>query len=118
MCGIAGVLFKQQGSHDIGKTLIEMLDGCQHRGPDSTGFAMYGEDQDLLQLQGHAPHQFRRAQHGRVRVLRQLLDAIDRALLAFFVTLISRIDPSVPGSARIVPSLMMGESIRPAPRMV
>jgi glutamate synthase domain-containing protein 1 len=35
-------LFK--GSHpDIaaGRALIDMLDGCQHRGPDSTGFALY-----------------------------------------------------------------------------
>jgi len=55
MCGIAGVLFKQQGSHEIGKTLIEMLDGCQHRGPDSTGFALYGEDNDLLQLRFIVP---------------------------------------------------------------
>ncbi|MDP7241480.1 MAG: class II glutamine amidotransferase [Rhodospirillales bacterium] len=42
MCGIAGILFK--GSHpDIaaGRALIDMLDGCQHRGPDSTGFALY-----------------------------------------------------------------------------
>jgi len=55
MCGIAGVLFKQPGSHEIGKTLIEMLDGCQHRGPDSTGFALYGEDKDLLQLRFIVP---------------------------------------------------------------
>jgi len=25
-----------------GQALIDMLDGCQHRGPDSTGFALYG----------------------------------------------------------------------------
>lgn len=42
MCGIAGILFK----HEIpeittGRALIDMLDGCQHRGPDSTGFALY-----------------------------------------------------------------------------
>ncbi len=55
MCGIAGVLYKQAGDHEIGKTLIEMLDGCQHRGPDSTGFALYGEDQDLLQLRFIVP---------------------------------------------------------------
>ena len=55
MCGIAGVLFKQQGSHEIGKTLIEMLDGCQHRGPDSTGFALYGDDKDQLQLRFIVP---------------------------------------------------------------
>ena len=44
MCGIAGVLFK--GTHDgvtTGRALVEMLDGCQHRGPDSTGFALYRE---------------------------------------------------------------------------
>ena len=42
MCGIAGILFKKQGSRaGVGKALIDMLDGCQHRGPDSTGFALY-----------------------------------------------------------------------------
>ena len=55
MCGIAGVLFKGQGDHQLGKTLIEMLDGCQHRGPDSTGFALYGDDQDFLQLRFIVP---------------------------------------------------------------
>jgi glutamate synthase domain-containing protein 1 len=55
MCGIAGVLYKQAGSHEIGKTLIDMLDGCQHRGPDSTGFALYGDRKDLLQLRFIVP---------------------------------------------------------------
>jgi glutamate synthase domain-containing protein 1 len=27
-----------------GQALIDMLDGCQHRGPDSTGFALYGTE--------------------------------------------------------------------------
>jgi len=45
MCGIAGILFKHMDiERDTGKALIDMLDGCQHRGPDSTGFALYGED--------------------------------------------------------------------------
>ena len=46
MCGIAGVLYKQNGSDTLrrlGLDLITMLDGCQHRGPDSTGFALYTE---------------------------------------------------------------------------
>ena len=55
MCGIAGVLYKQAGTHEIGKTLIDMLDGCQHRGPDSTGFALYGEDKEQLQLRFIVP---------------------------------------------------------------
>ena len=43
MCGIAGILFKDEANHaPLGEALINMLDGCQHRGPDSTGFALYG----------------------------------------------------------------------------
>ncbi|MFT4581265.1 MAG: glutamate synthase domain-containing protein 1 [Gammaproteobacteria bacterium] len=44
MCGIAGILYKAQGAERrTGEALIAMLDGCQHRGPDSTGFALYGQ---------------------------------------------------------------------------
>lgn len=45
MCGIAGIMFKGD-QNATGQSLIDMLDGCQHRGPDSTGFALYGEQQD------------------------------------------------------------------------
>ena len=42
MCGIAGILFKNDAPHlNTGQALVDMLDGCQHRGPDSTGFALY-----------------------------------------------------------------------------
>ena len=50
MCGIAGILLKGEDCDiDTGKALIDMLDGCQHRGPDSTGFALYesGEEGQL-----------------------------------------------------------------------
>ena len=52
MCGIAGILYKHaQDGLETGKALIDMLDGCQHRGPDSTGFALYGaEHADELRL--------------------------------------------------------------------
>ena len=45
MCGIAGILYKSSTAADamVGKALIDMLDGCQHRGPDSTGFSLYRE---------------------------------------------------------------------------
>ena len=50
MCGIAGVMFKHgETGLSAGRALIDMLDGCQHRGPDSTGFALY-EDADPGQL--------------------------------------------------------------------
>ena len=44
MCGIAGVMFKHgETGLSTGRALVDMLDGCQHRGPDSTGFALYEE---------------------------------------------------------------------------
>lgn len=47
MCGIAGLILREPGA--VGRHLVHMLDGCQHRGPDSTGFAIYHEDaSDLL----------------------------------------------------------------------
>ena len=49
MCGIAGILYKSLAegrNQTTGQALIDMLDGCQHRGPDSTGFALYGDAQD------------------------------------------------------------------------
>ena len=47
MCGIAGIMYKRKNGHaDVGKALISMLDGCQHRGPDSTGFALYYEPKE------------------------------------------------------------------------
>ncbi len=41
MCGIAGIMLKSP--EDIGSKMVSMLDGLQHRGPDSTGFALYRE---------------------------------------------------------------------------
>ena len=52
MCGIAGILYKHvEDERRTGQALIDMLDGCQHRGPDSTGFALYGStDSDRLRM--------------------------------------------------------------------
>jgi glutamate synthase domain-containing protein 1 len=44
MCGIAGVMYRGNNAFDTGDALIRMLDGCQHRGPDSTGFALYAPE--------------------------------------------------------------------------
>jgi glutamate synthase domain-containing protein 1 len=41
MCGIAGLIHKGKSS-DIGSELTAMLQSLKHRGPDSTGFALYG----------------------------------------------------------------------------
>ena len=43
MCGIAGVIHKGK-SANIGKEMTSMLQALRHRGPDSTGFALYGSN--------------------------------------------------------------------------
>ena len=47
MCGIAGIIHRD-GSADIGAELTAMLQSMKHRGPDSTGYAMYGPPDDLV----------------------------------------------------------------------
>ena len=42
MCGIAGLIHRG-GSADIGSEMTAMLQSIKHRGPDSTGFALYGK---------------------------------------------------------------------------
>ncbi len=42
MCGIAGLIHRGKRGQ-IGQEMISMLQALKHRGPDSTGFALYGE---------------------------------------------------------------------------
>jgi methylamine---glutamate N-methyltransferase subunit A len=42
MCGIAGIIYKD-GAHPIGAEMTRMLQSMKHRGPDSTGYALYGQ---------------------------------------------------------------------------
>lgn len=42
MCGIAGLIHRN-GTAEIGDEMTLMLQALKHRGPDSTGFAIYGE---------------------------------------------------------------------------
>ncbi len=42
MCVIAGLIHKGK-TVNIGKELEDILQARKHRGPDSTGFALYGE---------------------------------------------------------------------------
>ncbi len=41
MCGIAGLIHRD-GSGNIGQEMTAMLQSLKHRGPDSTGYAIYG----------------------------------------------------------------------------
>jgi glutamate synthase domain-containing protein 1 len=42
MCGIAGIIYRD-GTQDIGSDMTRMLQSMKHRGPDSTGYALYGQ---------------------------------------------------------------------------
>jgi glutamate synthase domain-containing protein 1 len=41
MCGIAGLIHRG-ASGDVGREMTRMLQSLKHRGPDSTGYALYG----------------------------------------------------------------------------
>ena len=45
MCGIAGLIYKN-GSTSIGEDMARMLQSMKHRGPDSTGYALYRPPSD------------------------------------------------------------------------
>jgi len=47
VCGIAGIIHRD-GPSDIGTEMTKMLNSMKHRGPDSTGFALFGEPSDLV----------------------------------------------------------------------
>ena len=49
MCGIAGIIHRGKSS-GVGSEMTDMLQALKHRGPDSTGYAIYGDigDGDLI----------------------------------------------------------------------
>ena len=52
MCGIAGLIHRGKNA-DVGSEMTAMLQSLKHRGPDSTGFALYGvpaEDQYVMRF--------------------------------------------------------------------
>jgi glutamate synthase domain-containing protein 1 len=49
MCGIAGIIYRDGAEpHPIGRDMTRMLQSMKHRGPDSTGYALYGPASSLV----------------------------------------------------------------------
>ncbi|MEX0673223.1 MAG: hypothetical protein WD067_00520 [Gaiellaceae bacterium] len=46
MCGIAGIIYRDGAEHDVGLDVTRMLQSMKHRGPDSTGYALYHPSQN------------------------------------------------------------------------
>ena len=61
MCGIAGIIYRDGGGErHVGRDMTAMLQAMKHRGPDSTGYALYRPANDdyvmhlkLLESNGH-----------------------------------------------------------------
>jgi methylamine---glutamate N-methyltransferase subunit A len=67
MCGIAGIIYRDGGGErQVGRDMTAMLQAMKHRGPDSTGYALYrpGSDEGyvmhvkLAELNGHQDFDF------------------------------------------------------------
>jgi hypothetical protein len=46
VCGIAGIIYRDGSVHPIGDEMTRMLQSMKHRGPDSTGYALYGQQEN------------------------------------------------------------------------
>src|SRR3954469_9707115 len=47
MCGIAGIIYRDGGGErQVGRDMTAMLQAMKHRGPDSTGYALYRPESD------------------------------------------------------------------------
>ncbi|MEM7196573.1 MAG: glutamine amidotransferase [Pseudomonadota bacterium] len=75
MCGIAGLIHRGKSS-DVGSEMTAMLQSLKHRGPDSTGFALYGKPTD-----GHYVMRFKVAEQEDMRkgydIHQQVLDRLN-----------------------------------------
>ena len=49
MCGIAGIIYRD-GPHAVGEDMKQMLQSMKHRGPDSTGYALYGTPSEAFRM--------------------------------------------------------------------
>jgi methylamine---glutamate N-methyltransferase subunit A len=66
MCGIAGIIYRNgDGRQEVGRDMTRMLQAMKHRGPDSTGYALYRPDTDgfvmhvkLAEANGHQDFEF------------------------------------------------------------
>ncbi len=81
MCGIAGVIHRG-GTSDIGTEMTSMLRSLRHRGPDSTGFAIYGKPRsDAYSMRFKVAEQQDLASAIRIHlVMREGLGAVDERL--------------------------------------
>src|SRR5512134_1698239 len=92
MCGIAGIIYRDGGGERrVGRDMTAMLQAMKHRGPDSTGYALYRPASDgyvmhvkLAESNGRADFEFaerlrrQRADiEGRLRAAGATISSVD-----------------------------------------
>ncbi len=83
MCGIAGLIHRGKSSN-VGRQMTSMLQALRHRGPDSTGFAVYGEPRpgDYIMRIKAAEREDIDKGHGILDEIASRIDEIDKRLEA------------------------------------
>ncbi|MFK7892361.1 MAG: glutamine amidotransferase [Granulosicoccus sp.] len=78
MCGIAGLIHRGNSSQ-VGSEMTSMLQALKHRGPDSTGFAVYGTPQpgDYIMRVKVAEREDMNKGHGVKDMLAQRIDMVE-----------------------------------------
>ena len=81
MCGIAGLIHKGQ-SAGVGAEMTSMLQALKHRGPDSTGYAVYGEPKegDYIMRLKVAEAEDRARGHSVHKLIADRISAVDEIL--------------------------------------
>jgi methylamine---glutamate N-methyltransferase subunit A len=80
MCGIAGLIHRD-GATSVGKEMTAMLKSLKHRGPDSTGFAVYGvsaPDEYVMRLKLAEAEDFATDHHIRQKIRDRQAQVDDR----------------------------------------
>ena len=81
MCGIAGIIHKGKKA-EVGSQMTAMLQALKHRGPDSTGYAVYGDATDgdyIMRLKIAEAEDMDRGR-GIHQVLNERIEAVDGIL--------------------------------------
>ena len=81
MCGIAGIIHKGKSSN-VGGEMAAMLQALKHRGPDSTGYAVYGAGSQgdyIMRLKVAEAEDMDRG-HGIRQVIAERIDRVDAVL--------------------------------------
>jgi len=112
MCGIAGIIYRNgNGGHAVGHDMTAMLQSMKHRGPDSTGYALFAPASPQIVMRYTLADATAVATYLNIFVRR--CRTVRMANLAQLVNVIAPIRTS-PGCSRMEPSCI--PSSRPSTR--